>query len=159
MISVKRFLRVLEKFGYPNPRLVQLANMSSYKLNSFVHDLIEEIGVEATETFIKNALSKLSEDDKGIKVDVEYGFCYVIPTFKKITDYEFVDLDISFGQSSLLSTDENGDEAYMSLEEINDNLGLGEMSDFDELIEYIRTVFISMVYNNCGFAVFISEII
>jgi hypothetical protein len=154
MSNLKIFLKVLEKYGYPNPKIETIAETISYNLNDFLVDLIEDIGHDATVSFVDKALSKLSEGDKGIKIDLEYGgYVYITPIIEDIDRFGSVNLKWNYTDTSILAADEDGNEVYKTLDEIYDEIDLGGLSDFDELIEYIQKDADEFIFDNCGFYV------
>ena len=64
-----------------------------------------------------------------------------------------VSIDYRWGDSKLLSTDEEGNEVYKTLEQIDDDLGMGDQGDYDDMIDYIKDQFYQLVLNNCGFGI------
>jgi hypothetical protein len=157
MSDVKTFLKVLSKVGYPNHELKSIAKMVDYNLDDFIPDLINEIGKDETESFVRKALSKLSTEE-GIKVDLagdynEYIYVIVHKAWIYIDSLE-VFIDTSWGESKLLSVDENGKDSYKTIQEISDEIGMGEWADYDYMIDSIKDQFITLVLNNCGFLTF-----
>jgi len=156
MSDVKTFLKVLSKVGYPNPDTKTIAKMMGYDFFEFIPNLVDEIGEDGAQSFVNNALAKLSTKD-GIKVDLSGGeYVYVIVDKAKIDIQPTgndVSIDYRWGDSKLLSTDEEGNEVYKTLEQIDDDLGMGEQGDYDDLIDYIKDQFYQLVLNNCGFGI------
>jgi hypothetical protein len=77
MSELNKFLKVMSKMGYPNPNTKSIARSMDYDLDEFLLDLVEEVGKERAEEFTENALSKLSEDGKGIKVPLNDNTEYI----------------------------------------------------------------------------------
>jgi hypothetical protein len=44
MSNLNRFLKVLNKVGYPNPDLDSIVRMTDYNLEDFLPDLVDEVG-------------------------------------------------------------------------------------------------------------------
>ncbi len=59
MSDLNRFLKVLNKVGYPNPDVQSIAKMVDYNLEEFLPDLVSEIGQEKADEFTEKALSFL----------------------------------------------------------------------------------------------------
>ena len=72
MSDVKTFLKILSKVGYPNPDTKSIAKMMGYDFFEFIPNLVYEIGEDGAQSFVNNALAKLSTKD-GIKVDLSNG--------------------------------------------------------------------------------------
>jgi hypothetical protein len=156
MSDVKTFLKILNKVGYPNPDTKSIAKMMGYDFFEFIPNLVYEIGEDGAQSFVNNALAKLSTED-GIKVDLSNGeYVYIIVDKAKI-DIQPSGNDVSivyrWGDSKLLSTDEEGNEVYKTLEQIDDDLGMGDQGDYDDMIDYIKDQFYQLVLNNCGFGI------
>jgi hypothetical protein len=64
MSELNKFLKVMNKMGYPNPNTKSIARSMDYDLDEFLPNLVEEVGEERAEEFTENALSKLNEDGK-----------------------------------------------------------------------------------------------
>jgi hypothetical protein len=159
MSNVKTFLKVLSKVGYPNPDTESIAKMIDYNLEDFLPDLVAEIGQEKAEEFTFNALSKLSTN-KGIKVTNIYDdpkqYAYIDvynPRLDLENDETTVLCDWSWGHTNLLSQDDDGNESYKTIEEIGEDVGMGEWADYDELVDGIREDCNKLVFNNCGFGI------
>jgi len=63
MSNLNRFLKVLNKVGYPNPDLDSIIRMVDYNLEDFLPDLVEEVGEEGADDFIERAISKVYNGD------------------------------------------------------------------------------------------------
>ena len=159
MSNLKTFLKVLSKVGYPNPDTESIAKMIDYNLEDFLPDLVAEIGQKKAEEFTFNALSKLSTN-KGIKVtniyDYPEQYAYIDvynPRIDLDNDEGTVLCDWSWGDTKLLSQDDDGNETYKTIEEIGDDVGMGEWSDYNDLIDDIREDCNKLVFKNCGFGI------
>ena len=158
-MDVKYFLKVLEKEGYPNPDVQSIAKMVGYNLDYFLSDLKEVVGENAVGEFCEKAVAKLT-GNKGIRVDLEgsdgdeYVYVHIYPIFY---DEDESENDIisnhAWGESRILGTNENGDEEYMTIQEIIDNTGMGEWSELDDLLDHIKYKAYNTVFNNCGFGI------
>ena len=87
MSNLKTFLKVLNNVGYPNPKIATIAKMANYNLFDIIPNLIDEIGEDGTDSFVKKALSKLSTN-KGIKVPLsgnEYAYIIIHKSKDKIS--------------------------------------------------------------------------
>jgi len=159
MSDVKTFLKVLSKVGYPNPDIRSIAKMIDYNLEDFLPDLVAEVGQEKAEEFTFNALSKLSTN-KGIKVTnldddpKQYAYIEVYnPRLDLENDETTVLCDWSWGHTSLYSQDDDVGGTYKTIEDIGEDVGMGDWADFDEMVDGIREECNQLVFNNCGFGI------
>lgn len=156
MSDVNYFLKVLKREGYPNPDVESIAKMVGYDLEDFLLDLKNEIGEEGVVKFCDNAIKKISGED-GIEIDLEDGEFCNIHVYPKYYDEDESEMDVisesEWGDSRILSTDENGEEHYATIEKIIDDTDMGEWSNIDELIDHIKMKAYNYIYRNCGFGV------
>lgn len=159
MTDLNRFLKVMNKLGYPNPNIISIAQSMDYDLDNFLLDLVEEVGEEKANEFTDKALSKLNQDGKGIRVpldDENHNYIYLEIHQSKIgldeTD-DSVLIDWSWGDNLLTGVDENGEEYDSNMDEIYENLGIGEWGEFDEMLDNIRDECYDFIRDNCGFGV------
>ena len=160
MISdVNRFLKVLQKIGYPNPSIPLYAKLSGYDLDKLFDDLIDEIGYEKADNFVWNALQSLSDGDKGIRIDLNTvnangAYAYLIISQARI-DLEESDnsamISWSWGESRIATADEEGNDVWTTIEDIWEDIDMGELDDFENFINEIKETSSLKVYQNCGF--------
>lgn len=155
MSELKTFLKVLQKVGYPNPNLKSIAKMADFDLNNFLPHLHEEIGVDKTNEFVKKSLDKLSEGKKGIRLDVgidEYVYFKILDVVYNEHELESgIIIDWEFGDSSILSSDDEGNETHKTIQQVGDDVGMGEWSEYNEMIDYFKDEMSAKIFNNCGF--------
>ena len=158
MSELNRFLKVLNKVGYPNPSIHSIAKMIDYNLEEFLPDLVAEIGEEKADEFTEKALNKMSTP-KGIRIkdkDDSKEYAYIIihnPRLDLDNDETTVLCDWEWGDTNILSQDDDGNETYKTIEEIGEDLGMGDWADYDELVDNIRQECNQLVFNNCGFGI------
>jgi len=158
MSELNRFLKVLNKVGYPNPDVHSIAKMIDYNLEEFLPDLVAEIGEEKADEFTEKALNKMSTP-KGIRIqgkDDSQEYAYIIihnPRLDLENDETTVLCDWEWGDTNILSQDDDGNETYKTIEEIGEDLGMGEWSDYDDLVDGIRSDCNDIVFSNCGFGI------
>ena len=58
-----------------------------------------------------------------------------------------------WGDSKLLSQDENGDDTYKTMSQIYDDVGMGEWGEWDEMVDSIKDECYDFIINNCGFGI------
>ena len=159
MSNLNTFLRVMNRMGYPNPSTKSIANSIDYDLDNFLPDLVEEIGEIKADEFTERALAKLNKDGKGIRVpldSVNHNYIYLEIHQSRIDLDETEDsvlIDWSWGENLLTGVDENGEEYDSNMDEIYENLGMGEWGEFDEMIDNIRDECFDFIKENCGFGV------
>ena len=158
MSNLKTFLKVLSKVGYPNPDVHSIAKMIDYNLEEFLPDLVAEIGEEKADEFTEKAIKKMSTP-KGIRIqdkDDSKEYAYIIihnPRLDLDNDETTVLCDWSWGETKILHQDDDGTETYKTIQEIGEDLGIGEWSDYDELVDGIKDDCNKLVFSNCGFGI------
>lgn len=158
MSNLKTFLKVLSKVGYPNPDVHSIAKMIDYNLEDFLPDLVAEIGEEKADEFTEKALNKMSTSDgiriKGKNDSQEYAYIKIYnPRLDLDNDETTVLCDWSWGQTSILSQDDDGNETYKTIEEIGEDLGMGDWADYDDLVDGIKDDCNDIVFSHCGFGI------
>ena len=158
MSNVKTFLKVLSKVGYPNPDIQSIARMIDYNIEEFLPDLVAEIGEEKADEFTEKALNKISTKD-GIKIQDEDDpeqYAYIIlhnPRLDLDNDETTVLCDWSWGDTNIFFKDDDGNDSYKTIQEIGENIGMGDWADYDEMVDDIREDCNKIVYKNCGFGI------
>ena len=158
MSDLKIFLRTLKKVGYPNPDTSSIAKMIGYNLEEFLPDLVAEIGEEKADEFTENALNKMSTSD-GIRVqdkDDPEQYAYIIlhnPRLDLENDDTTILCDWMWGDTNIFYRDDDGNESYKTIQEIADEIGMGDWADFDTMVDDIREDCNKLVYKNCGFGI------
>jgi len=159
MSNLKTFLKVLDKVGYPNPDVVSIAKMINYNLEEFLPDLVAEVGEEKADEFTEKALNKISTPE-GIRISNLYDdpnqYAYIHlhnPRLDLDNDETTVLCDWSWGETQILHQDEDGNETYKTIDEISEDLGMGDWAEYDELVDSIKEDCNQLVYNNCGFGI------
>ena len=159
MSDLKTFLKVLKKFGYPNADVKSIAKMVDYDLSEFLPDLVAEVGEEKADEFTEKALNKISTSD-GIKISNLYDdsnqYAYIKiynPRLDLDNDETTVLCDWSWGETKILYQDDDGTETYKTIQEIGEDLGMGEWADYDELVDNVKEECNQLVFNNCGFGI------
>ena len=158
MSNLKTFLKVAQKLGYPNPspNSLVIANSIEYILNDFLQDLIMEVGEERANEFVNKTFSSLGATySPGIKIDLsdrvgETGsYIYLI-----INGFDFVEGDDEFkevwihytwGDNKLID-----DEGPKTLDDIYDEVDLGTMGEYSDLIDDIQYECISQIFKKTG---------
>jgi hypothetical protein len=158
MSDLKTFLKVAQKLGYPNPspNSLVIANSINYNLNNFIGDLIIEVGEERANEFVNKTFSSLGTTySPGIKIDLsdrvgEIGsYIYLI-----INGFDFVEGDDEFkevwihytwGDSHLIH-----DGEVKTLDDIYDEVDLGTMGEYGDLIDDIIYECISQIFKKTG---------
>ena len=158
MSNLKIFLKTLSKLGYPNPDLISISKMVSYNLEEFLPDLVDELGQEKADEFTEKALNKISTAG-GIKVqdrDDPNQYAYIKlynPRLDLENDETTVLCEWNWGDSNIYFRDDDGNESYRTIQEIGEELGMGDWADYDEMVDEIKEDCGRIVYNNCGFGI------
>ena len=158
MSNLKTFLKVLNKVGYPNPNIQSIAKMVDYNLEGFLPDLVAEIGEQKADEFTEKALNKISTSD-GIRIqddDDPEQFAYIKlhnPRLDLENDEGTVLCNWTWGDTNIFYRDDDGNDSYKTIQEIADEIGMGDWADFDEMVDGIREDLNKFVYNNCGFGI------
>jgi len=157
MSEVNYFLKVLAVEGYPNPDLQSIAALMGYDNQDFLLDLKEEIGEQGVLDFCDKAIEKLT-GDKGLRVDLdgpngdEYVYIHIYPIYySEDEDVNSIISNHGWGDSRVLGTNEEGEEEYMTIQQVIDNTDMGGWSELDELLDHIKDRANNIVYKNCGF--------
>lgn len=160
MGDLKSFLKVVSKFGYPNSELKSLALMAGYELDDFLVDMVNEVGENGVVDFCDKAIEKLT-GKKGLRVDLdgpngnEYVYIHIYPIYySEDEDVNSIISNHKWGDSRVLSTNENGEEEYMTIQEVIDNTDMGGWSELDELLDHIKDKANNIVFKNCGFYIY-----
>ena len=158
MSNLKTFLKVLQKVGYPNPNIHSIAKMVDYNLEDFLPDLVAEIGEEKADEFTEKALNKISTSD-GIRIqddDDPEQFAYIKlhnPRLDLENDEGTILCDWTWGDTNIFYRDDDGNDSYKTIQEIADEIGMGDWADFDEMVDGIREDLHIFVNKNCGFGI------
>jgi hypothetical protein len=159
MSDLKIFLKTLKKVGYPNPDVASIAKMIDYDLEEFLTDLVAEVGEENADFFTEKALNKMSTSD-GIRISNLYDdsnqYAYIKlhnPRLDLDNDETTVLCDWEWGDTNILSQDDDGNEIYKTIQEIGEDLGMGDWADYDDLVDGIKDDCKDIVFSNCGFGI------
>lgn len=155
MSDFKILLKVLKTQGYPNQELLSISKMINYNIDNFLTDLVDNFGMEKSMEFVKNSINKLSEGEKGIRINLNgYDNSYV---YLKIKDF-YIDLyetedciliyNYNFLESNFVSPE---DGISRTLADINDDLDMSDMNEYDEFITDVQNQCSSFIHKNCGF--------
>ena len=157
MSELNRFLRVMNKMGYPSPDTISIARSMDYDLDNFLPDLVEEVGEERADEFTEKALEKLSENGKGIRIPLGDNKYIYLQIYQSRLDLEETETQVliewGWGDSKLTGVDEDGNEYDATLDELYDNIGMGEWGDWDEMIDNLKDESYDYIRNHCGFGI------
>ena len=158
MSDLKTFLKVAQKLGYPNPSpdSLVIANSIDYTLNNLLEDLITEVGKEKSNEFVNKTFSSLGATySPGIKIDIsdrvgEIGsYIYLI-----INGFDFVEGDEEYKEVWIHYTWGNNqlihDGTGLTLDELYDEVDLGTMGEYSDLIDDIQYECISQIFKKTG---------
>ena len=160
MTNVDYFLSVLKKESYPNPDVLTISKLINYDIENFLKDLDEKIGEEGVVDFCKKTIEKLT-GEKGLRVnlsepnDDEYVYIHIYPKYYDEDESEnSIISSHGWGQSRVLSTNEDGDVEYMTIQEVIDNTDMGGWSELAGLLDHIKDKANNIVFKNCGFYIY-----
>jgi hypothetical protein len=161
MSFLKPYLKILSSIGYPNQseNLARMSKVVNYTPHQFQEDLLNTLGVIGTTDFVGKTFSKMGAmSSPGYKVELEdvgeegsyvhliIDSYEVIPT-NEVGNFPFeVWINYSWGENQIIH-----DGVPMTIDEIYDEIGLGEVADYDELIDGIMDDVIYKVYIQTGF--------
>jgi hypothetical protein len=158
MSNLKTFLKVAQKMGYPNPSpdSLVIANSIDYNLNNFLQDLIMEVGEERANEFVNKTFSSLGATySPGIEIDLsdrvgETGsYIYLI-----INGFDFAEGDDEYKEVWIHYTWDDskliGDEGPKTIDDIYDEVDLGTMGEYDELMDDIQYECIQEIFKKTG---------
>jgi hypothetical protein len=161
MSNIKTFLKVMSKMGYPNSSVNSIANSINYELDNFLPDLVEEVGEIKADEFVERTLNKLSEDGKGIRVPLSNDKYIYLQIHQSRIDLEETEtqvlVDWSFGENKLTGVDGAGHEYDTTMDELYDDIDMGEWGDWDEMIDNIKEECYDYVRDNCGFGIWFDK--
>jgi hypothetical protein len=133
--------------------------MVDYDLGEFLPDLVDEIGEEKADEFTEKAIKKMSTSS-GIKIsninDDPNEYAYIIlhnPRLDLDNDETTILCNWEWGDTNILSQDEDGNETYKTIQEIGEEISMGDWGDYDELVDTILGICAGIVYRNCGFGI------
>ena len=159
MNDLNRFLKILQKIGYPNPSVPLYAKLSGYDLNTLFDELIDEVGYKKADEFVWNAIQAISNDGKGIRVNLDEinaqgAYSYLIVSQSRI-DLEESDNSVlvswSWGENKIANVDEDGNDEWKTIQEMWEEIDMGDMGEFDNFLDEIKDEVSKIVYQNCGF--------
>ena len=147
-MNFKSYLKYLNKIDYPNQTesLLQVSTYVSYSPDEFQNDLLANLGVVGTADFVQRTFSKLGlMSSPGFKVMLNYDngdyvhlIIHSIDIIQNDEDGELpfhVWINYSWGDSRLV-WGENDD--HLTLQDAYEEIGLGEIGEWDELMDSIQ---------------------
>lgn len=160
MSDIKTFLKALQKSDYPNSSInvPTIARLVDYPIESFLYDLYKTIGKEKTNDFVQNTFSKLNATTSGVEIDLTNtvgdvgsyifliinGFDVVYDSFEE----DEVWIHYSWGPAEIIL-----DGEVKTLEDLYDEVGLGELGEWGEFIDEIQQTCIEYMYEKTGFLI------
>jgi len=159
MSNLKTFLNVLSKSGgYPNPDIQSIAKMIGYDLDELLKDLVKEIGEDKANDFVQKAVQKMSKGD-GVKMQdlddpEQFANIHLIDPHIDLTNDETTVLsDWGWGDTNIFFKDDDGNDSYKTIQEIGEDIGMGDWADYDEMVDDIKDDCNKLVFSNCGFGI------
>ena len=162
-MNFKSYLKYLNKIDYPNQTesLLQVSTYVSYSPDEFQNDLLANLGVVGTADFVQRTFSKLGlMSSPGYKVmldsdngDYVHLIIHSIDIIQNDEDGELpfhVWINYSWGDSRLV-WGENDD--HLTLQDAYEEIGLGEIGEWDELMDSIQDDVKYEVYKQTEFMI------
>ena len=162
-MNFKSYLKYLNKIDYPNQteNLLQVSTYVSYSPDEFQNDLLANLGVVGTADFVQRTFSKLGlMSSPGFKVMLNYDngdyvhlIIHSIDIIQNDEDGELpfhVWINYSWGDSRLVWGE---DDEHVTLEDAYEEVGLGEIGEWDELIDSIQDDVKYEVYKQTEFMI------
>ena len=162
-MDFKRYLKLLNSIDYPNQTedLSSISHYISYGPHQFQNDLLVNLGVIGTTDFVEKTFTKLGMMSKpGFKVMFNYNngdYVYlIINSISVIETHEEDELpfnvwiNYSWGDSRIVWGD---DDTPLTIEDAYDEIGLGEIGEWDELMDSIQDDVTDEVYKRTGFII------
>ena len=162
-MNFKSYLKYLNKIDYPNQTesLLQVSTYVSYSPDEFQNDLLANLGVVGTADFVQRTFSKLglmSSPGYKVMLDSDNGdyVHLIIHSFDIIQNDEdgelpfHVWINYSWGDSRLVWGE---DDEHVTLEDAYEEVGLGEIGEWDELIDSIHDDVKYEVYKQTEFMI------
>ena len=162
-MNFKSYLKYLNKIDYPNQTesLLQVSTYVSYSPDEFQNDLLANLGVVGTADFVQRTFSKLGlMSSPGYKVmldsdngDYVHLIVHSIDIIQNDEDGELpfhVWINYSWGDSRLVWGE---DDEHVTLEDAYEEVGLGEIGEWDELIDSIQDDVKYEVYKQTEFMI------
>ena len=162
-MNFKSYLKYLNKIDYPNQTesLLQVSTYVSYSPDEFQNDLLANLGVVGTADFVQRTFSKLGlMSSPGFKVMLNYDngdyvhlIIHSIDIIQNDEDGELpfhVWINYSWGDSRLV-WGENDD--HLTLQDAYEEIGLGEIGEWDELMDSIQDDVKYEVYKQTEFMI------
>jgi hypothetical protein len=168
-MEFKQYLKFLKSIDYPNQteNLLSVSKYVDYTPHEFQKDLVLNLGVSGTTNFIQQTFSKLGlMSSPGFKVMLNYGngdYVYLIINSFDIVEFDknsfrnpyrlpwSVEVDYSWGDSGIVWGEDN---ERITIEDAYDEVGLGEIGEWDELIDLIQDDVKLEVYKQTGFMIY-----
>jgi len=168
-MEFKQYLKFLKSIDYPNQteNLLSVSKYVDYTPHEFQKDLVLNLGVSGTTNFIQQTFSKLGlMSSPGFKVMLNYengDYVYLIINSFDIVEFDknsfrnpyrlpwSVEVDYSWGDSGIVWGEDN---ERITIEDAYEEVGLGEMGEWDELIDLIQDDVKLEVYKQTGFMIY-----
>lgn len=157
MNNFETFLQVLKKTGYPNPKIISIANMVGYDLDSFLDDLEKKGGEKGVVKFCQAAVEKITPS-KGLLIYENKNFGEFVYMYVKPEHYDHeisnkIESTLKWGDSRLLFKNEDGEENLITIQELIDEADMGEWGELSDFLDELEERASNLVYENCGFGV------
>jgi hypothetical protein len=153
MNKLKFFLKVAERIGYPNPKILSAMEHMDYEPENFLSDLKDELGEESTLNFVVKSLKKLENYNGSIRIPLEFhdseswAAVEITAVYFDDNESDIVNLGYFFTDSEITDP-ETGEKK--TIQQIKDDVDMGEWQDIEDFIDYIKGEFYSYILQNTG---------
>jgi hypothetical protein len=158
MEKIELFLKYLAKTNYPSTETTVIADMIDYNLDDFLMDLENKLGQEGVDNFCKKAIDKLGGSE-GIKIDFgneEYVIVKIEVSGYDEDEYQSdIGANVEILDSKILTVDGVGHEFYTTTDEIRYEADMGDWSEYDEMMDFIRQQIYNYIFYRCGFGIWV----
>jgi len=158
MSKIRNFLRVLNKFGYPNDNTIFLAESSNYDIDDFLPNLMDELGEEGVISFCQNAINKISTSE-GIRI--EFGkneYIYSIVNVIGYDDEEYSEQDVAvkikFTDAKIWHEDDEGVGSYVTMDHLLHTY-FDNYYSLESELEIFQSSLYNYIYKKCGFGIWV----
>lgn len=156
MSELKKFLTVLQRMGYPTSSTQAIANAVGYNLDYFLEEMINEFGLKKTREFISDGLKIFISENDTVKVDlseIAFGPSYAI--FEVIPNEHIQDdtVDGIYVRANVIDSSyyDGSDGIIKNFDEMYEDVGLGEMGEWEEFMDSVRQELSLMARDYLGY--------
>jgi len=158
MEKIELFLKYLAKTNYPSTETTVIADIIDYNLDDFLMDLKNKLGQEGVDNFCKKTIDKLGGSER---IKIEFGNEEYVIIKIEVLGYDEDEYQSDIGanveilDSKILTVDDDGNEFYTTTDEIRYEADMGDWSEYDEMMDFIRQQIYNYIFYRCGFGIWV----